>query len=179
MANALLTLMSKAIQDGSIKEIHLNPTCPTLSHLLFADDAIFFLDGMIREAQNVANVLNQYCYVSRQAINLNKSGIFFERDCPKNLKQNLAVELRVPISKDIGKYLVIPSDWVRTKKQMFAGILAKVKRKLEGWKEKLISKVRKEVLIKTVIQALPQYAMSIFKIPTSICRAIEKRIASF
>lgn len=51
--------------------------------------------------------------------------------------------------------------------------------KLEGWKERLISKAGKEILIKSVVQALPQYAMSIFKIPISICRAIEKMIASF
>jgi len=53
MANSLLTLMRKAIQDGSVKGIRLNPTCPTLSHLFFADDAIFFIDGTILEAQNV------------------------------------------------------------------------------------------------------------------------------
>lgn len=51
--------------------------------------------------------------------------------------------------------------------------------KLEGWKEKLISKVGKEIFIKTVVTALPQYAMSIFKVPLSICRAFEKKIASF
>lgn len=62
---------------------------------------------------------------------------------------------------------------------MFAWIIARVNKKLEGWKENLISKARKEVLIKSVVQALPQYAMSIFKIPISICRAIEKKIAAF
>lgn len=51
--------------------------------------------------------------------------------------------------------------------------------KLEGWKEKFLSKAGKEILIKTVVQALPHYAMSIFKIPVSVCRAIEKRIAAF
>lgn len=62
---------------------------------------------------------------------------------------------------------------------MFAWILTRVERKLEGWKERLISKVGKEVLIKTVIQALPQYAMAIFKIPLSICRTIEQQVAYF
>jgi len=73
----------------------------------------------------------------------------------------------------IGKYLRIPSDWGQTKKDMFAWVLARVEKKLEGWKEKLISKAGKAILIKTVVQALPQYAMSLFKIPISICWAIE------
>lgn len=62
---------------------------------------------------------------------------------------------------------------------MFTWIIARVNKKLEGWKENLISKAGKEVLIKSVVQALPQYAMSIFKIPISICRAIERKIAAF
>jgi len=43
----------------------------------------------------------------------------------------------------------------------------------------LLSKTGKEILIKSVVQAIPQYAMSIFKIPVSICKAIEKKIANF
>ena len=42
-----------------------------------------------------------------------------------------------------------------------------------------MSKAGKEVLLKAVVQALPQYAMSVFKIPISICKAIEQKIASF
>lgn len=73
----------------------------------------------------------------------------------------------------------VPSDWGATKKDMFAWILAKVNMKLESWKENLLSKVGKEILIKSVVQAIPQYAMSVFKIPVSICKAIEKQIANF
>lgn len=78
-----------------------------------------------------------------------------------------------------GKYLGIPSDWGQTRKDMFSWILAKVNMKLESWKEKLLSKAGKEILIKAVVQALPQYAMSIFKLPISVCKAIEQRIAAF
>lgn len=42
-----------------------------------------------------------------------------------------------------------------------------------------MSKAGKETLIKAVIQAIPRYATSIFKISFLICRSIEKRIAVF
>lgn len=45
--------------------------------------------------------------------------------------------------------------------------------------ENLFSKAGKEILIKSVVQAIPQYAISIFKIPISICKSIERRIAPF
>lgn len=51
--------------------------------------------------------------------------------------------------------------------------------KLESWKDNLLSKIGNEVLIKSVVQAIQQYAMFIFKLPVSICKAIEKKIANF
>lgn len=72
MANVFSWMMHKAIEDGSLKGIKLNRYRPTLSHLLFVDDAIIFMDGIVGECQNLSNLLNQYCYVIGQAINLNK-----------------------------------------------------------------------------------------------------------
>ncbi|KAL3722016.1 hypothetical protein ACJRO7_034376 [Eucalyptus globulus] len=51
---------------NNLHGITLNRWCPTLSHLFFADDAIFFLDGKIQECQNLANILNQYCLAMRK-----------------------------------------------------------------------------------------------------------------
>lgn len=87
--------------------------------------------------------------------------------------------LRVPEIAKTGKYLRIPSDWGTSKKDMFAWILARVNMKFESWKENLLSRVGKEILFKSIIQAIPQYAMSIFKIPVSNIKAIEKKIANF
>lgn len=78
-----------------------------------------------------------------------------------------------------GKYLGLPSDWGGTKNDMFSWINARVDMKLEGWKGNLFSKAEKETLIKAVGQAIPQYAMSIFKVPISICKSIERRISQF
>lgn len=88
-------------------------------------------------------------------------------------------ELRVPEIKKTGKYLGIPSNWGASKKEMFAWIIARINIKLKSWKENLLSRAGKETLLKSVVQAIPQYAMSIFKIPVSILKAIEKKIANF
>lgn len=58
VANVLTWLMNKATEERSIKEIKLNRFCSTFSHLLFADDAIFFMDGTLRKCEYLADILN-------------------------------------------------------------------------------------------------------------------------
>ena len=50
---------------------------------------------------------------------------------------------------------------------------------LAGWKEKLLSKAGKEVLIKGVAQAVPTYTMSCFKLPDSLCHDLMGMIRNF
>jgi len=105
--------------------------------------------------------------------------MFFSKFCPFSLQYNLAAEFRVPVLQKYGKYLGMTSDWGRSKHDMFSWILGKVTAKLEGWKELLLSKVGKEILLKSVIQAIPHYAMSMFKLPISLCCKIEQKISNF
>jgi len=151
ITNVLTWLMQKAVAEGSIQGIQLNRFCPKLSHLMFADDVIFFMDGTLKECQNLTLTINRHCYATGQAVNLNKSGVYFSKNCPPLLKRNMAQELRVPVFDKTGKYLGIPTEWGQSKKELFAWILTRVNSKLEGWKEKLLTKAGKEVLIKSVV----------------------------
>lgn len=50
---------------------------------------------------------------------------------------------------------------------------------IQSWKGKLLSKVGKEVLIKTVARALPNYAMSVFFIPLGMCTEMEGLMSKY
>ena len=52
-------------------------------------------------------------------------------------------------------------------------------KKLQGWKEKLLSQAGKEVLIKSVIQATSTYTMSCFKLPKGLIKELEVLIRKF
>ena len=56
----------------------------------------------------------------------------------------------------------------KSKVGTFREIQERVTKKVMGWKEKHISKASREVLIKTVAQAIPTYSMSMFKLPKKI-----------
>lgn len=67
----------------------------------------------------------------------------------------------------------------RKKISFFNDVKLRVLSKLNNWQSKFFSCGRREVLIKAVAQAVPAYAMSVFKLPQSICEDIKKAIAHF
>lgn len=77
------------------------------------------------------------------------------------------------------KYLGLPSVLGKSKREAFSNIRDKVCQRLKGWKDKWLSKGGKEILIKSVLQAIPSYAMGSFKLPSSFSREIEGLMAQF
>ena len=67
----------------------------------------------------------------------------------------------------------------RKKRNTFNDIKEKLAKKLVGWKEKLRSKVGKEILIKVVAQAIPTYTMSYFKLLDTLCDELTSMIRNF
>ena len=64
----------------------------------------------------------------------------------------------------------------RNKRASLNYIKDRVWGKLQGWKEKLLSQVDNEVLLKAVVQAIPTFAMSCFRLPVGLCQDIEMLI---
>ena len=77
------------------------------------------------------------------------------------------------------KYLGLPSLVGRNKRISFNAIKEKLSKKLVGWKENFLSKAGKEVLINTVAQVIPIYAMSCFKILDSLYDELTSMICNF
>lgn len=50
---------------------------------------------------------------------------------------------------------------------------------MQRWTEKLLSQAGKEVMIKAVVQSIPIYSMSVFKLPVGLCKDIEAMIQKF
>lgn len=69
--------------------------------------------------------------------------------------------------------------WARSKYQSLCWIKDRVWKKLQGWKECLLSQAGKEVLIKAVIQAIPSYVMSIIKFPKGFYVELSSMVARF
>ncbi|MCH94768.1 reverse transcriptase-like protein, partial [Trifolium medium] len=77
------------------------------------------------------------------------------------------------------KYLGLPVVFGRSKKLIFSLVIDRVWKKVKGWKENCLSRAGKEILIKAVSQAIPNYIMSCYKLPESCCQEIESMLAKF
>jgi hypothetical protein len=67
----------------------------------------------------------------------------------------------------------------RSKNVVFSFIKDRVWKKTNYWSSKSILKAGREVLIKSVLQSIPTYFMSLFTILSSLCDEIEKMMNSF
>lgn len=76
-------------------------------------------------------------------------------------------------------YLGVSSVFTRSKSKDLAYILDKVWKVAQGWKRSFFSIAGKEVLIKSVGQSIPSYAMSVFRFPKKLCEDITKIFARF
>ncbi|EAZ04413.1 hypothetical protein OsI_26557 [Oryza sativa Indica Group] len=67
----------------------------------------------------------------------------------------------------------------RSKKKTFNYLKERVWKKIQGWKEKLLSRAGKDILIKAVAQAIPAFAMSCFDLTKTLCDEISSLISRF
>lgn len=123
-------------------------------------------------------MIEQYCAASGQQVNLQKSSVFFGSNVPTTLAEELGAIMRMPRVADPGMYLGVPAMWGRSKSIGLAYVKERILGKLQGWKHALLSQVRKKVLIKAMIQAIPAYLMNLFKFPKSICKEMDSLVTN-
>lgn len=120
----------------------------------------------------IVDIFNQYELASGHKINYDKSEVSFSRGFSIEQREVLVGNLKMRQVEKHEKYLGIPSISGRSKKAIFESLIDRIWKKLRGWKEKLLSKARKEILLKSVIKANPTYLMGVYKIPSSIIQRI-------
>ena len=128
---------------------------------------------------DVASIISRYERAFGQHFNYNKSEISFSKGVPASVRQDIIMHLGVKEVDKHSKYLGLPTIVGRLKKENFLMLKDIVSKKLHAWKGKFMSQPGKEVLLKAVIQAIPTYMMSIFRLPDSLITDIHSIMARF
>jgi hypothetical protein len=104
---------------GELQGIRNGRQGPPISHLLFADDSIFFARSDQRSVQSLKEALHLYCDGSGQQINLEKSSIYFGTHCSSDTKQKVMETLAVTNESFHEKYLGMPTHVGRSPTKTF------------------------------------------------------------
>ncbi|XP_019188970.1 PREDICTED: uncharacterized protein LOC109183340 [Ipomoea nil] len=107
-------------------------------------------------------------------VNYHKSSICYSKNTCSGDREMVAQILGVAQAPNFGKYLGLPAFVGRNKKAAFAYIEDKIRQRISSWNKKLLTQAGKEVLLKSVAQAMPTFSMSVFLLPVSVCAAIER-----
>ncbi|CAJ2662610.1 unnamed protein product [Trifolium pratense] len=150
-----------------------------VSHLLFADDCFLFCRSNLDETRHLMRVLKTYEEAAEQEINLSKSEVFFSRNLSLAAQEDLSRIMGVRQVLGTGNYLGLPSMIGRKKRDVFAFIKDRLWKRINSWRGRALSRAGKEVMIKSVLQAIPSYVMSIYLLPDATINEIERMLNSF
>ncbi|XP_074321457.1 uncharacterized protein LOC141657967 [Silene latifolia] len=178
-AEALSNMLRRAVENQTIHGIQIAATAPVISHLLFADDSIFFVRATTQEADAVNDILRSYEAASGQLVSLEKTTVVYSRGVTQGQRDAVTARLGVGEVGEHGRYLGLPTVIGRSKKVLTDIIRDKLSKRLQGWRGKILSRAGKEVLIKAVANSLPTYVMSVFKIPANFCDELRAIVARF
>ncbi|KAL4367510.1 hypothetical protein GQ457_05G003450 [Hibiscus cannabinus] len=145
---------------------------------MFADDLLLFCDDSLSQLKNVIRILRGFEIASGLKLNLEKSrllGINVENDTVVRW----ASLLHCQSDNFPCQYLGLPLGAAKNSTQLWQPVVEIFKKKLTGWKSKMLSFGGRITLVKSVLSSLPVYYSSIFPMPSSISSLLAQLTARF
>eukprot|EP00253_Pinus_taeda_P026585 PITA_26585 len=154
--DALSRLIDSAKRNGDFSGLRITNEC-SLTHLLFVDDVMIFLDGSIRDSRSFSNIINLFSSATGMLANHSKSYIILSKT---SIHESLLAQQCFPYSihpPDHGlKYLGFRIKPVSSKIIDWIWLVAKLEKRLNIWSHRYLSRAGRLVLVKAVLEATPE-----------------------
>ena len=175
----LSILISNLVQEGKWKPIRISNSVPSISHILFVDDCLFFIRAKSSQLRLVTQVMYDFGKALGLRLNLDKSRMMGSKCLSRTKMEKFATISSIPITLNIAKYLGFPMFTKRPTKHDFHNIFEHMTKHLSGWKGKLLNKSGRVTLARSVLSSISLYPMQTLWLPTSVCDLIDVRIRNF
>ena len=170
--------IKKLVEDGKIERIKSSRNTYVPSHSFYADDMMIYCKGKSSSLHALKDLFHRYELASGQVISTSKSIIFSSTISQARL-DNLTEILPFNTGSLPFEYLGVPIFKGKPKVSHLQPIADKIKSKLSNWKASLLSMAGRVQLVRSVIQSMLTYSISIYSWPTSLLKELEKCIRNF
>lgn len=147
--------------------------------MMFADDLVLFGPACTKEAKALRDSLDLYYEWSGQTVNFEKSGVHFSKNVQPQIASNIRGLFHMGNIDREAIYLGMPLFPSRSKNRTYNFTLERISSRIDGWKSKLLSFAGRATLIKSVVSAIPSYAMSSVQLPEALCKKMDQRCVRF
>ncbi|XP_062103517.1 uncharacterized protein LOC133814592 [Humulus lupulus] len=168
------------MQASQNNEFRFHPmdTSLGLVNLCFVDDLVIFSKGTLTATQVIQDAFSTFCANTGLMANKQKSQIFF--GCVKeDVKNRILATVEFVEGNFPLKYLGVqlrPTKW----RSLDCGpIISKVKKNLHTWARRHLSFAGRAQKTRSVLLGIRSYWMSIFLLPQSVIKEIDKSCRDF
>lgn len=152
---------------------------PAISHLFFADDSLFFFKTSRQACTNLKWMIDRFCLISGQVVNLQKSLIKFSPNTPLEKQQEYKGILRMDSQSSLGTYLGTPIDIQGSKVRHFTPLLDKVSGNISQWRHRTLSQSVKLIIINSILIPSILHHLVVFSIPCYIVNKLDGLLCRF
>ena len=173
MAEVLNKMLLKAEAMGFFKGVEVGGDQVKVTHLQFADDTLIFCEPNMEFLTNIKRLLSIFQDFSGLAVNYAKTGlIVIGKDAQWAEEAATTLQcsrVELPIT-----YLGVPLGANMNRAASWQPIIERIQNRLSSWKPSCLSRAGKLTLIRAVLNSLPVYYLSIFRMPKKVAAEINR-----
>jgi hypothetical protein len=179
VVEGLSRLINQEKYGGGFQGIHIGGRL-YISHLLFVDDILLFVNGSCRDIIKMKSILNIFVEGTGMIFNALKSSIS-HLNISRDQQEWISSQFDFPVVDiEVGlKYLgfILKPNSYSIRDWMW--LVEKVEKKLNLWCNRWLSRGGHHTLIKYVLQAIPVFWLSIAYVPKGVLNLINKLCNNF
>ncbi|GJV35288.1 reverse transcriptase domain, reverse transcriptase zinc-binding domain protein [Tanacetum coccineum] len=172
-AEGLNAIMKEAVDKGVFRSVKIGSNKVIVLHLQYADATIFFEEWNKENEKSLMCILKCFEQVFGLHVNYNKSKLYGVGANEAELR-DMARWIRCGVGKFPFMYLGLPIGENMRRVGAWNNVMEKFKNRLADWKAKSMSFGERLTLVKSVLGSLPLYYFSMFRVPLSVIKLLEK-----
>jgi hypothetical protein len=163
-------LFKKAQETNLLDKV--SKGCHEFRISLYADNAAVFIKPTAKDLQVTNTILELFVGASGLVTNMDKTQ-FYPIQC-SHIDLEFLSQHNCKVTDFPCCYLGLPLHYKKLPRSFMHEVIQKIANRLPGWKRGLMSYPGREMLIKSVLSAMPTYFLSIFKMSKWGFRKIDK-----